>query len=181
MEQNKQNTAKIVAMKMAERNRPVRYDGKRKGVLVILDGKPPVGDNTTLMLYTVKLRAVDEGKPAAYFSLAETNVQVVNRLIAIATGIDQEKITDGQLSESEWKLIDEKVPALMDAPLYVDDTADLTTDDLRYKLAGLATTKGVTFVVVDSVSRMADDAETVTDHLKAIAEALGITIVAIME
>ena len=37
MEQNKKNTAKIVAMKMAERmNQPAKEDGKRKGVLIII-------------------------------------------------------------------------------------------------------------------------------------------------
>lgn len=181
MEQNKQNPAKIIAMKMAERmKQPAKEDGKRKGVLVIIDGKPPVGDNTTLMLYMVKLRSVDERKPTAYFSLVESNIQIVNRLIAIQTGIDHEKIVSGQLGDEDWKQVDEKLPQLMDAPLYVDDTECVTIDSLRDKLAGLATTNGVTLAVIDNVSQMTANAETVTDDLKAVAEQLGIAIIAIM-
>nr|MCR4808536.1 DnaB-like helicase C-terminal domain-containing protein [Prevotella sp.] len=101
MEQNKIQEA---ARQLAERSKnPVGNKSEgRKGCLVVIDGKPPVGDNTTLMLYTVKFRAVDEKKPTAYFSLEESNQQVVNRLIAIITGIDLQKITDGTLSEDEW-------------------------------------------------------------------------------
>ena len=181
MEQNKKNTAKIVAMKMAERmNQPAKEDSKRKGVLVIIDGKPPVADNTTLMLYTVKLRAVDERKPTAYFSLDRSNVEVVNQLIAITTGIDIEKISAGQLSDDEWVLMDEKLPALMDAPLYVDDTQCVTIESLKDKLTML-TEKGVTLAVIDNASQMTANAETLTGDIKAIAEQLGITIIAIMD
>lgn len=185
MEQNKQNPAKIVAMKMAERmNQPATTDGKRNGCLVVIDGKPPMGDTTTMMLYMVKIRAVDEQKPTAYFSLVESNVQVVNRLIAITTGIDHEKIVSGQLSEDDWKAVDEKVPLLMKAPLYVDDTPMMTVAYLKEKLTILKE-KGVTLAVIDHVQQMITDRMASIDDLlndvKTLAEQLGITIIAITE
>ena len=100
-----------------------------------------------------EFRAVDERKPTVYFSLHESNVQVVNRLIAIQTGIDHEKIVSGQLADDEWALLDQKLPALLDAPLYVDDTPMMTVAYLKEKLAGLKD-KGVDLAVIDHAQMM---------------------------
>lgn len=185
MEQNKIQEA---ARQLAERSKnPVENKSEgRKGCLVVIDGKPPVGDNTTLMLYTVKFRAVDEKKPTAYFSLEESNQQVVNRLIAIITGIDLQKITDGTLSEDEWLLLDEKLPLLIDAPLYIDDTPALSLANLKRRVTNLAKDNGVRLAVVNNLNELTDDGMPTTVHrieanLKSIAEELGITIIAVQD
>ena len=186
MEQNKIQEA---VRRLAERSRShagAPAGGKKRGALVVIDQKPPVGDNTTLMLYTVKLRAVDECKPTVFFSPRLSNVQVVNRLISIITGIDPGTIQSGQLNDSEWKLIDEKVPQLLGAPLYVDDTPELTVDELRQKLAGLVKDSGVRMAVVDHMQDLTDGGQPANVHrteacLKAIAEDLGITIFAVKD
>ena len=168
MEQNKIQEA---ARQLAERSKyPVRNKSEgRKGCLVVIDGKPPVGDNTTLMLYTVKFRAVDEKKPTAYFSLEESNQQVVNRLIAIITGIDLQKIT-----------------MLIDAPLYIDDTPALSLANLKRRVTNLAKDNGVRLVVVNHLNELTDDGTPTNAHrieanLKSIAEELGITIIAVQD
>ncbi len=185
MEQNKIQEA---ARQLAERSKnPVGNKSEgRKGCLVVIDGKPPVGDNTTLMLYTVKFRAVDEKKPTAYFSLEESNQQVVNRLIAIITGIDLQKITDGTLSEDEWLLLDEKLPMLIDAPLYIDDTPAISLANLKKRMKNLANQNGVRLAVVDHLQELTDDGQPANVHrieadLKSIAEELGITIIAVQD
>ena len=187
MEQN--NKIQEAARQLAERSKNpagAPTDGKKKGVLVVIDGKPPVGDNTTLMLYTVKLRAVDEQKPTVYFSLEESNQQVCNRLIAIITGIDQQKISDGTLTDDEWLLLDEKLPMLIDAPLYIDDTPALSLANLKKRLMNLANQNGVRLAVVDHLQELTDDGQPVNVHrieadLKSISEELGITIIAVQD
>ena len=84
MEQNLQNgakqaPAKIVAMKMAGHTgrQNAKASGDRKGRLVVIDRKPPMADNTTLMLYVVKLTAIDEGRPTAFFSLGTQETEIV--------------------------------------------------------------------------------------------------------
>ncbi len=185
MEQNK---IQEVARQMAERrkNPADKQSEGRKGCLVVIDSKPPVSDNTTLMLYTVKFCAVDEKKPTAYFSLEESNQQVVNRLIAIITGIDLQKITDGTLSEDEWLLLDEKLPMLIDAPLYIDDTPALSLANLKKRIKNLANQNGVRLAVVDHLQELTDDGQPANVHrieadLKSIAEELGITIIIILD
>ena len=179
----KQTPAKIVAMKiikaLTERPKVKTSDGSR-GRLVVIDSQPPVADNTTLMLYTVKLAAVDEGRPTAYFSLGTQNTEIVNILVSIITGIGLQKIESGRLSAEEYRKIDEKLPSLRDAPLYIDDTEGLTLDWLDGRLTDLATENGVKFAIIDHVRRLGGDAETVP-AIKAVAERLGITVIAVMD
>lgn len=187
MEQN--NKIQEAARQLAERSKnPVdnKQTSGRKGVLIVIDGKPPVADNTTLMLYTVKLRAVDEQKPTVYFSLEESNQQVCNLLIAIITGIDAQKISDGTLTNDEWLTVDEKLPVLIDAPLYIDDTPALSIANLKKRLTNLANQNGVRLAVVDHLQELTDDGQPANVHrietdLKAIAEELGITIIAVQD
>ena len=181
----KQAPAKIVAMKimkaLAERPNVKTSDGSR-GRLVVIDSQASLGlaDNTTLMLYTVKLAAVDEGRPSAYFSLGTQNTEIVNILVSIITGIGLQKIESGRLSDEEFALLNEKLPSLNDAPLYIDDTEGMTLDWLDGRLTDLATENNVTFAVIDHVRRLGGDAETVP-AIKAVAERLGITVIAVMD
>ena len=189
MEQNnqqngaKQASAKIVAMKIAkaltECPSTKTSDGSR-GRLVVIDSQPPVADNTTLMLYIVKQTAVDEGRPSAYFSLGTRSTEIINTLVSIITGIARQKIESGRLSAEEYRKIDEKLPSLRDAPLYIDDTEGLTLDWLDGRLTDLATENNVTFAVIDHVRRLGGDAETVP-AIKAVAERLGMTVIAVMD
>jgi hypothetical protein len=54
------------------------------------------------------------------------------------------------------------------------------TDRMDGRITDLATENGVTFAVIDHVRRLGGDAETVA-AIKAIAERLGITIIAVMD
>ncbi len=184
-----ENRIDSVAMMLAERikNQPAeeRPGGQvRKGHLIVIDSKPPVADNTTLMLCLVKLRAVDEQEPTAYFSPEEPVREVCNRLIAIITGIDLQKIADGSLDADEWLLLDERLPLLQDAPLYIDDAPGLSMDSLKRRVTNLAKDNGVRLVVVNHLNELTNDGTPTNAHrieanLKSIAEELGITIIAV--
>lgn len=161
-----------------------------KGCLVRMGGQPPVGDNTTIMLHMVSMAALKDRTPAAYFSPGMTNTEVVNRLIAINSGIDHKDIGAGTLSDEQWKKLDASLPLLLRAPLYIDDTPGISVEDLRNKVYDLADNKGVRLVVVDPVRLMTGDnvfdndrqrTDYITERLRGIAEDLGITIFAVEE
>ena len=179
-----QDKIQEAAQQLAASSRKPANDGNRRGALVIIDQQPPVADNTTIMLYTVKTRAVDERQPTAYFSLGLTNVQVCNRLIAIQTGIDQQHIDDGTLTDDEWKMLDEKLPQLMQSPLYIDDTEAMPLADLQRKMADLAQDNGVNFMVIDHAQRVTADGLATADILTALqhtAEDLRVVAIAIVD
>jgi len=160
-----------------------------KGVLLTIGNESPVADNTTIMLYLVRRAALKEHTPTAYFSPGLSNVGVVNRLLAVVTGIDRSHIETGTLSDEEWVQMDSQLPLLTGAPLYIDDTPEIELSELDRKVKELVKDKGVRLVVVNPVSMMTvanqkfDDAQQridcITDCLKDLAEELGITIFAV--
>jgi replicative DNA helicase len=157
---------------------------RRNGALVVIDEQPPVGDNTTNALYMISMQAIKQKTPVAYFTPTLSNVQVVNRLISMETGISLEKIEAGTLTEQEWQILDERMPLLTDAPLYIDDTQKTTFDELSDKIARLATDNGVRIVFINPVSQMdiyGMDFNDITSKLNTLAAGLGIVIFAIKD
>lgn len=167
-----------------EQNENKTQDTAGKGILMTLAGEPPVGDNTTIMLHLVSQAALVQHTPAAYFSPGMTAVEVINRLIAVNTGIDYKDIAAGTLSDEDWKKLDAELPKLTGAPLYIDDTQEIPLSDLSEKIVDLAKSKGVQIVAVDPVSKVAvsvyEAKQDIVDYIKAslktLAEDLGIII-----
>lgn len=193
--QNQDGTQKKVALpesairQMAENMNQTVLGKQKKGALLIIATQPPVGDNTTLMLYMVKMTAVDNNIPAAIFTPNMANTQTVNRLVAITTGIGYEKIAAGTLEMEDWKTLDENLPHIVNAPLYVDDTQVQTMAELQSKITDLVTAHGVRLVVIDHLDEICADGLVFDDErarldylsrsLKALAEELTITIIAV--
>lgn len=172
-----------IARQMAERM-GLPEDKRKNGALVVIDEQPPVGDNTILALYMISMETIKQKNPVAYFTPVLSNVQVVNRLISMVTGISRGKIEAGTLSEDEWKLLDERMPLLTNAPLYVDDTQKTTIAELADKIARLATDNGVRVVVINPVSQMdieGKDFDDIARSLNTLAADLGIVIFAIKD
>jgi len=168
-----------------DKNENFTQDTHKRGFLVTVGDKPPVGDNTTIMLYMVTLAALKEHTPTAYFSPILSNVGVVNRLISIITGIDRRVIETGTLSDEQWKLLDQRLPHLLGEPLYVDDTPEVSVNELTEKIHGVVMKHGVRLVVIDPVNAVSSEEsfdtdqeriEHVTGCMKTLAEDLGITI-----
>jgi replicative DNA helicase len=161
----------------------------KKGVLMTIGDQPPVADNTTIMLYMAREVAVKEHTPMGYFSTCMGNVEVVNRLLAIITGIDREKFATGMLDESDWKALDERMPKVLEAPLFVDDTQMPVLAELLAKIKALVNDHGVSLIIVNTTANVVVDGKTfdsdqahleyINAALKALAEELCITIIAV--
>lgn len=164
---------------------------KSRTLLMTMAGEPPVGDNTTIMLYMVSQAALVQHRPVAYFSPDIPATEVVNRLIAVNTGIDPQKISDGTLTTDEWQKLDAQLPRLAGAPLYIDDTREIELFDLLDKIVRLVKEQDVEIVVVNPANcvAVADGGKRnaqqrtnfVTDNLKKISEDLGVVIFIVEE
>ncbi len=171
----------IVAQRLAELNsQQTAVKGKHRGVCMVIDQTPPMGDNTLIMLHMVRQMSVEEREPSAYFTSRLSNVQLCNRLIAVVTGISQDSIDAGTLTTDEWQKLDDALPRITEAPLYLDDTPEMTLAELRRKLRGLVDEHGVRLIVADHI-RLTDVTKRhgVLAALKTVAEELTVAIIAL--
>ena len=135
--------------------------------------------------------AIDQGIPCGMFSLEMGNVQLVQRLICNVCQIPGDKIRSGQLERYEWGQLDNKIVALENAPLYIDDTPQLSVFELRSKARRMVREHGVKMIFIDYLQLMnasgmsfgsrQEEVSTISRSLKGLAKELNIPIIALSQ
>ncbi len=158
--------------------------------LVIIAARPAMG-KTDFILSVIKRMAVDMRIPVAMFSLEMANVQLVNRLIVNVCDIPGEKLKSGDLSSVKFKQLDVCLNQLIDAPIYVDDTAALSIFELCSKARRLVCEHGVKMILIDNLQLMnasgmsfgsrQEEVSTISRNLKGLAKELNIPIIALSQ
>ena len=158
--------------------------------LVIIAGRPAMG-KTSFALSLAKNIAVDYRVPVAFFSLEMNNVQLVNRLISNTCEIAGNKILNGQLSEAEWNRLDKNLRRLQGAPIYVDDTPNMSIFELRSKARRMCREKGVKVIMIDYLQLMnasgmrfgnrQEEVSTISRSLKGLAKELNVPVLALSQ
>ena len=159
--------------------------------LIILAARPSVG-KTAFVLTMARNMAVDHKIPVAFFSLEMASTQLVKRLMISETGLSAEKIKGGKkLEQYEWEQLNERLNALSQAPLYIDDTPGLSIYEFRSKARRLVSSAGVKMIIIDYLQLMAGPPElkamreqevsAISRSLKAIAKELNVPILALSQ
>ena len=158
--------------------------------LIILAARPAMG-KTSFALTAAKKIALDYNIPTAFFSLEMPAVQLTKRLFSMVCEIPGKSILRGNLSQSEWDRLDKTIPLFLEAPLYIDDSRDLTIGSFRARAKRLVKEKGVKIIFVDYLQLMhsgvqhygsrQEEVADIAEKLKTIATDLQIPIVALAQ
>ncbi len=164
--------------------------GWQNSDLVILAARPAMG-KTAFALSMAKNMAIDNRVPIAFFSLEMSNVQLVNRIISNVTEIASDKIRSGQLEPYDWGQLDRKIKQLYGAPLFVDDTPQLSVYDLMTKARRLKREHGIKAIMIDYLQLMnasgmdfgsrQEEVAKISRSLKGLAKELEIPILALSQ
>jgi replicative DNA helicase len=164
--------------------------GLQPGDLVIIAGRPSIG-KTGFALNIVQNAALHlPRKTSAVFSLEMAGEQIAQRLIANMTGIDGQRLRLGQINDDEHERMFEAIGRLSEAPIYIDDTAGATPNEIRSKSRRLYAEHGLDMVVIDYLQLMHTGARTenrvqeiatISRSLKALARELKIPVIALSQ
>ncbi len=164
--------------------------GWQKSDLIIIASRPGMG-KTAFALTMARNAAVDFKKPVAVFSLEMSAVSLVTRLISSETEIPQEKLRKGTMEEYEWNQLNSKIGSLLEAPIYLDDTAGLSIFDLRAKSRRLKARHDIQLIVVDYLQLMQGSHESkgnreqeissISRGLKILAKELDVPVIALSQ
>ena len=164
--------------------------GWQNSDLVIIAARPAMG-KTAFALSMAKNIAADQKIPMVFFSLEMSDVQLTNRLISNACQIEGMKLVSGQLDGPDLLRLDKKIQKLIDAPLYIDDTAGLSIMDLRSKVRRLVREHGVKLVMIDYLQLMTasgmkfnsrqEEVSLISRSLKGLAKELNIPVLALSQ
>lgn len=164
--------------------------GWQRTDLIIIAARPAMG-KTAFVLSMARNMAVDHNRPVAVFSLEMSSIQLANRLISAETELGSEKIKTGRLEEYEWHQLNQRIKALDNAPLFIDDTPALSIFELRAKCRRLKIQHDIQVIIVDYLQLMTagtdsrgsreQEVSLISRSLKAIAKELDVPIIALSQ
>ncbi|HPF50449.1 MAG TPA: replicative DNA helicase [Draconibacterium sp.] len=164
--------------------------GWQRTDLIIIAARPAMG-KTAFVLSMARNMAVDHRQGVAVFSLEMSSLQLVNRLIAAETELGAEKIKTGKLEDYEWAQLNQRIKALDEAPIFIDDTPALSVFEFRAKCRRLKMQHDINIIIVDYLQLMTagsdmrgsreQEVSTISRSLKAIAKELNVPIIALSQ
>jgi replicative DNA helicase len=128
--------------------------GFQNSDLIVLAGRPGMGK--TALSLNIVINTLRQAKlPILFFSLEMSKEQIIYRLLSIETNIDQTRLKNGKLSQPDWIKLTKVIKVLSKLPLFIDDTVDLSINDIRSKIKTiLFEKKKIGLVVIDYLQLM---------------------------
>jgi replicative DNA helicase len=166
-----------------------RTAGLQRSDFVIIAGRPSTG-KTAFALNVAAHAAVEMGRSALIFSLEMSKEQLVQRLICAEARVDSQKVRSGFLQPPEWRRIIDAAGRLSEAPLFIDDTANLSVLEARAKARRIQAEHRLELVVIDYLQLMQgrwraenrqQEISEISRSLKALAKELNVPVVALSQ
>jgi replicative DNA helicase len=169
-------------------------DEKLRGIsptaLAIVGARPSVG-KTAFALGIVTYVGTVLQRPALFFSLEMSRLEVAERILAAQARVDGEKLKTGQLSNVDWENVTKALASMNDSKVYVDDNPSLTVMDVRARARRIKQREGdLGVVVVDYLQLMSSrtrsenrqvEVSEMSRGLKLLARELGAPVIALSQ
>jgi replicative DNA helicase len=165
--------------------------GLQPSDLVIIAARPSVG-KTSFALNIAEHAAVRERKSVGVFSLEMSKEQLVLRMLSSVANIDSQRLRTGFLEEMDFARIAPAMNSLSEAPMYIDDTPNISAMELRTKARRLQAEAGLDLVIVDYLQLMqatttnrdanrVQEVSEISRGLKALARELSVPVIALSQ
>lgn len=165
--------------------------GLQNSDLIIIAARPSMG-KTTFAMNICENAAMTQDKPVMIFSLEMPGEQIMMRMLASMSRVDQTKIRTGQLDDEDWARISSTMGILLEKRnVYIDDSSGLTPTELRSRARRVfRENDGLSLIMVDYLqlmrvpalkdNRTLEIAE-ISRSLKALAKELQVPVVALSQ
>jgi replicative DNA helicase len=165
--------------------------GMKRGDLIIVAGRPSMG-KTSLGLNIARNSAVDHHACVAMFSLEMSSESLVQRLLSSEAGINTRYFQPGMASAEDENKIMHAIGHLSEAPIFIDDSAQLRMSELRAKAQRLNFEHKLDLLIVDYLQLLQGESSSGRDNrvqeisyisrsLKGIARELNVPVIALSQ
>jgi replicative DNA helicase len=128
-------------------------NGLHGGQLIIVAARPGLG-KSTLALDFARAATVKHSMPAIFFSLEMGRSEIAMRLLAAESSIPMQTLRKGNMEQRDWDKLAQVRGQIADAPLYIDDSPNMTLVEIRAKCRRLSQKVGLKMVVIDYLQLM---------------------------
>ena len=110
--------------------------------------------NSTVSMDFVRHAAVRHNLSSAIFSLEMSKIEIVTRLLSAEARVPLHVLRSGQLSDDDWTRLARRMGEISEAPIFVDDTPNMTLMEIRAKARRMRQRNDLKLVVVDYLQLM---------------------------
>lgn len=167
-------------------------NGFQPSDMIIVAARPGVG-KTSFCLNIAENAAINDNKTVAIFSLEMSKEQLVMRLLSSEAMVDQTKLRKGTVNHDEYDALTAAASVLMNAPIFIDDTAGINIMEIRGKARRLQAEHGLDLIIIDYLQLMQSSGSNrktenrqqeisdISRNLKLLARELDVPIVALSQ
>jgi replicative DNA helicase len=164
-------------------------NGLHPGQMVIIAARPAVG-KSTLALDFARSASIRNGLTSVIFSLEMSQIEITMRLLSAEASIPLSHIRGGRMSDQDWNRVSAKMGQVSDAPLFIDDSPNLTMMEIRAKARRLKQRHDLKLVIIDYIQLMTSgkkvesrqlEVSEFSRQLKLLAKELDVPVVALSQ
>ncbi|MFC7619652.1 replicative DNA helicase [Microlunatus sp. GCM10028923] len=164
-------------------------NGLHPGQMIIVAARPGCG-KSTLALDLARAASIKNGLTSAIFSLEMSQIEITMRLLSAEASIPLSHIRGGRMSDDDWQRVATKMGQVSEAPLYIDDSPNLTMMEIRAKARRLKQRHDLKLVLIDYIQLMTSgkkvesrqlEVSEFSRQLKLLAKELEIPVVALSQ
>ena len=127
------NDADITGLSTGFSDLDAMTSGWQKSDLIIIAGRPSMG-KTAFAMNMVEHATLHQNRPVLVFSLEMPASSLVMRMLSSIGKIDATRMRSGNLVEDDWPRLSSAAQRLKDRPLFIDDSAGITTLEMRNRI-----------------------------------------------
>jgi replicative DNA helicase len=146
--------------------------------------------NSTLGLDFMRSCSIKHRLASVIFSLEMSKSEIVMRLLSAEAKIKLADMRSGRMSDDDWTRLARRMSEISEAPLYIDDSPNLTMMEIRAKARRLRQRADLRLIVVDYLQLMTSgkkhesrqvEVSEFSRHLKLLAKELEVPVIAISQ
>jgi replicative DNA helicase len=164
-------------------------NGLHPGQLIVVAARPGLG-KSTFGLDVSRSASIRHGLTSAIFSLEMSKIEITMRLLSAEAKVPLHHLRSGQLSEDDWTKLARRMGEVSEAPLYIDDSPNMTMMEIRAKARRLKQRHDLRLIVLDYLQLMSSPKRTesrqqevseLSRGLKLLAKELEVPVIAVSQ
>lgn len=164
--------------------------GLQRSDLIILAARPAMGKSTLVSNLAYNVATIAK-QSVLFFSLEMSKEQLVDRMLADASGVDAWNIRTGNLSDEDFNKLSEAMGEMAEAPIFFDDTPGISVLEMRTKARRIAHEAPLGLIIIDYLQLMSgsgkndgnrvQEVSEISRGLKLIARELNVPVIALSQ
>ena len=164
-------------------------NGLHPGQMIVIAARPAIG-KSTLALDLARAAAIKHRLATVMFSLEMSRNEITMRLLSAEARVPLQAMRTGQLGEDDWTRLARRMSEVVDAPLFIDDSPNMSMMEIRAKCRRLKQRHDLRMVIVDYLQLMTSprrvenrqqEVSEMSRSLKLLAKEVDVPVVAISQ